>query len=52
MSEFLAQGGYGFYIWSAYGISAVAIALVTIWVVSGYRAAKARVDALQERDRP
>jgi len=27
MSEFLAMGGYGFYVWTAYGVSAVAIAV-------------------------
>jgi heme exporter protein D len=25
MSEFLAMGGYGFYVWSAYGVTAIAI---------------------------
>ena len=25
MSEFLAMGGYGFYIWGAYGVTALAI---------------------------
>ena len=27
MSEFLAMGGYGFYVWGAYGVTAVVIAL-------------------------
>jgi heme exporter protein D len=25
MSEFLAMGGYGFYVWGAYGVTALAI---------------------------
>ena len=25
MSEFLAMGGYGFYVWGAYGVAALAI---------------------------
>jgi heme exporter protein D len=25
MSAFLAMGGYGFYVWSAYGVAALAI---------------------------
>ena len=25
MSEFLAMGGYGYYVWSAYGVTAIAI---------------------------
>jgi heme exporter protein D len=27
MSEFLAMGGYAFYVWTAYGVSALAIAV-------------------------
>jgi heme exporter protein D len=30
ISEFLAMGGYGFYVWSAYGICAV-ILLLLAW---------------------
>ena len=27
MSEFFAMNGYGFYVWSAYGVSALALAI-------------------------
>ena len=27
MSEFFAMGGYGFYVWGAYGVAALVIAL-------------------------
>jgi heme exporter protein D len=50
MSEFLSQGGYGFYIWMSYGISAVTLLLLTAWIVSGYRDVQARLKALQEKD--
>ena len=32
MSEFLAMGGYGFYVWTAYGVAAlvIVIELVTL----------------------
>jgi len=40
MSEFLAMGGYGFYVWSAYGVTALAIALEVISVRARWRAAK------------
>jgi heme exporter protein D len=32
MSEFFAMGGYGFYVWTAYGVTAlvIAIELVTL----------------------
>jgi heme exporter protein D len=30
VSEFLAMGGYGFYVWGSYGVAALCIAL-EIW---------------------
>jgi heme exporter protein D len=39
MSEFLAMGGYGFYVWGAYGVTAVAIALELIGLRARRRAA-------------
>jgi heme exporter protein D len=30
MSEFLAMGGYGFYVWGAYGVAALAIVVELI----------------------
>ncbi len=27
MQEFLAMGGYGFYVWGAYGVTAIVIAI-------------------------
>ncbi len=27
MSDFLAMGGYGFYVWGAYGVTAIVIAI-------------------------
>lgn len=32
MSEWLAMGGHGFYIWSSYGALALAIAAELIWI--------------------
>jgi heme exporter protein CcmD len=32
MSSFFAMNGYGFYVWSAYGITALAIA-VELWAL-------------------
>jgi heme exporter protein D len=40
MSEFLAMGGYGFYVWGAYGVTALAIAIEVIGVRARLRAAK------------
>ena len=33
MSEFLAMGGYGFYVWGSYVVAAACIA-VEIWMLS------------------
>lgn len=32
MSEFFAMGGYGTYVWSAYGVSFVVL-VATVWLV-------------------
>ncbi|GAA4402812.1 heme exporter protein CcmD [Quisquiliibacterium transsilvanicum] len=37
MSEWLAMGGYGFYVWSSYGALALAIA-VELWLLRRRRA--------------
>ncbi len=42
LSEFLAMGGYGFYIWGAYGVTALLIVIE----VAGLRARRRR--ALEE----
>jgi heme exporter protein D len=40
MMEFLAMGGYGFYVWGAYGMTALVIAVEVIGVRTRLRAAK------------
>ena len=40
MSEFLNMGGYGFYVWGAYGVTAIAIAIELISVCARLRAAR------------
>jgi heme exporter protein D len=42
MSDFLAMGGYGFYVWGAYGVTALAIAIEVFGVRARLRAAKRR----------
>jgi heme exporter protein CcmD len=46
-----SMGGYGPFIWPAYGISAFGIAVAVIWTWAGWRAAKARLARL-EKDSP
>jgi len=40
MTEFLSMGGYGVYVWGAYGVTALAIAIEVISVRARWRAAK------------
>lgn len=32
-SDFFAMGGYGFYVWGSYGVTAVLIIVEIIWVM-------------------
>jgi len=50
MSDFLSQGGYGFYVWSSYGISAFTLLALGLWTLLSYRSVKARLEALQRED--
>jgi len=38
MSEFFAMNGYGFYVWSSYGVTALAVA-VELYALRGRRRA-------------
>ena len=51
-SAFLAMNGYGFYIWSAYGVAALALVVELITLRSGRKAIleQARVAALDAAD--
>ncbi|TMH23194.1 MAG: heme exporter protein CcmD [Betaproteobacteria bacterium] len=41
MSEFFAMGGYGFYVWGAYGVSFALLALEVFLLMKRKREAKA-----------
>jgi heme exporter protein D len=41
MSEFFAMGGYGFYVWGAYGVAALAVAIELVALRARQRAAEA-----------
>lgn len=43
-------GPFADFIWPAYGISALGLVLATLWTLTAWRKAKARLDAL-EKDR-
>ena len=39
LSEFLAMGGYGFYVWTSYAVAAIAVALEILAVRARIRTA-------------
>jgi heme exporter protein D len=43
-SEFFAMGGYGFYVWGSFGVTALAL-VVEVWLIGRRRAAA--VDAIR-----
>lgn len=43
MTEFLAMGGYGAYVWSAYGVSLLALAFAGIWPLATMRSTVRRL---------
>jgi heme exporter protein CcmD len=49
MSGFWAMGGYGAFVWPAYGISALGLAGATLWTLGAWRRAKARLAALEKK---
>jgi heme exporter protein D len=40
LADFFAMGGYGFYVWGAYGFTAALVALEIVAVRARYRAAR------------
>jgi heme exporter protein D len=40
VADFLAMGGYGFYVWGAYAVTAILVAAEVIAVRSRFRAAR------------
>jgi heme exporter protein D len=42
--EFLAMGGYGFYVWGSYLVTALAIAIETGSLIARHKRAKRQLD--------
>ena len=51
MEHFLAMGGYGAFVWPAYGISAFGIIVALVLTLNAYARARARL-AMLEKERP
>lgn len=48
MSEFLAMGGYAAFVWSAWGLSALAVAGLVVFALMERGAARERLRRLEE----
>lgn len=49
MSDFLSQGGYGFYVWSAYAVSVLGVGYLIASTLAAWRKAKRALAVLQIR---
>ncbi|MFV1851560.1 MAG: heme exporter protein CcmD [Thalassospira sp.] len=47
MSEFFSMGGYGSYIWSSYGITALAMIILLVATLRGLRSSRIERDQLE-----
>lgn len=47
MLDWLSMGGYGFYVWSSYGVLAIAIAIELFALRRHRRAARQRADEMR-----
>jgi heme exporter protein CcmD len=45
-STFLSMGGYGVYVWPAYGLTALAFAAAVIWTLGTLKARRREEEAL------
>ena len=50
-AEFFAMGGYGFYIWLAYGVAAGVIVGLFLWSRHGLKLAETREAQIGRRER-
>ena len=51
MSEFWAMGGYGAYVWFAYGVTALFLLLLLAWSWAGARAGESELDQIRKLSR-
>ncbi|MGI9501162.1 MAG: heme exporter protein CcmD [Geminicoccaceae bacterium] len=51
MSEFWAMGGYGAYVWAAYGVTALFMALLFVWSWLGARARETELEQVRKLSR-
>ena len=49
LAEYFAMGGYGAYVWPAYGVAALVLIALAIVAVRSYRARQVLLTALREQ---
>jgi len=47
MAEFFQMGGYAFYVWASYGLSAFVVLVAIWWSLSDYRIQKRLAEQLE-----
>ena len=52
MIHFLAMGGYGRFVWSAYGVSAAALTGAVVITLRAYSRAASQLNRMQNEKRP
>ncbi|MGB1263408.1 MAG: heme exporter protein CcmD [Cognaticolwellia sp.] len=50
ISAFFAMGGYGFYVWLAYGVSILALALLIFSSLNSHKKVKKQIAQRQKRE--
>ena len=50
MRDFLFQGGYAFYVWSAYAVSVFGVGTLIASTLAAWRKAKRALDVLQDSE--
>lgn len=50
LDAFLAMGGYGQFVWPAYGAAAVVLIVLLVWTLGAYRKRQRELDALQRQN--
>jgi heme exporter protein D len=50
MNEFLAQGGYAFYVWMSFGVTAAGLTVIVASTLAGYQKAKRALANLDHKE--
>ena len=51
MAQFFAMGGYAAFVWSAYGLSVIVLALMVVWSLRANRREREALRRLEPQER-